>query len=61
MAQGAWDDDFVNANYHISADVFMAASCICSAETLFLSKLYPSCCFPFNATLMDILVCSRHI
>lgn len=22
-------------------------------------KLYPSCCFPFSATLVDLLVCSR--
>lgn len=34
---------------------------ICFTETLCFSKLYPSCYFLFNVTLVDILVCSSHI
>lgn len=44
----------------ISADVFMATTCICFTETLHCSKLYPSYYLSFNATLRDTLVCSWH-
>lgn len=60
-AQGAWDGNFAHANCHISADFFMATSCDCFADTPCLSKQYPSCSFPSDATLGDILVCSRDI
>lgn len=44
----------------ISADVFMATSCICFTEILCCSKLCPSYYLSFSATRLDTLVCSWH-